>query len=122
MSGKVRDESGQYSAKVTEQDLLKVFDYQCSAAEPMLKSSEVVAGLEEHFNISVSGETVRRRLTSMEADGLVASKTFGARATGWTALVGPRLSEEVRDSLDDARTEETTTLEDVADDVGVELD
>jgi len=62
MSEKARDDTGQYSSKVTDQDILKVFDYQTSAEEPMLKASEIVNGLSEHFDIHVSGETVRRRL------------------------------------------------------------
>lgn len=123
MSGKTRDSGGKYSGKVSEQDILKAFDFECSAAEPMLKTSEIVAALDEHFSIEVSGETVRRHLKQMESDGLVASKQFGARATGWTALVGPRLSDEVTAESDRIlrETEEWTSLDAVADDVGVDL-
>lgn len=121
MSDRTRDSAGQYSGKVTEQDILKVFDYQTDAAEPMLKVSEIVDSLRDDFGIDVSGETVRRHLRSMEESGDVASKKFGARAVGWTALVGPRLAEDVAAEADRARDEETTSLDAVAEDVGVDL-
>jgi DNA-binding Lrp family transcriptional regulator len=81
--------------ELTEQDVLKAFDYETSAAEPMLTTSEITDALAGHFDIEVSSETVRRRLGEMESDGLVASKECDASAVGWTALVGPRLSDDV---------------------------
>jgi len=123
MAGRVHDDSGDYKTKLTEQDVLKAFDYETSPEEPMLKVSEINSALEDHFEIDVSGETVRRRLSEMEEDGLVASKQFGARAVGWTALVGPRLSDEVHEASDRSlEDEDTTPLEEVADDLGVDLD
>jgi predicted ArsR family transcriptional regulator len=121
MSNRVRDDTGEYTGKLTEQDLLKAFDYETTAEEPMLKVSELVAALETHFDIEVSGQTVRRHLQQMEDDGQVASKQFGASAVGWTALVGPRLAEDVRADAEDARLEDAVSLEEVAEDVGIDL-
>jgi hypothetical protein len=116
MSENARDTGGRFSKKLTEQDLLKVFDYETNNEEPMLTASEIVTGLHEHFDIDVSGETVRRRLESMEEEGTVSSKRFGARAVGWTALVAPRLDPDVAaeaDELADADRDEYTALEDL---------
>lgn len=121
MSNRARDDNGEYTGKLTEQDLLKAFDYEATAEEPMLTVGELVAALRAHFDVDVSGQTVRRRLRAMEDDGQVASKQFGASAVGWTALVGPRLAEDVRADVEAARQEDTVPLEDVADDLGVEL-
>jgi len=116
MSENARDTGGRYSRKLTEQDLLKVFDYETDAEEPMLTASEVVGSLREHFGIDVSDETVRRHLRSMEGDGTVSSKRFGARAVGWTALVAPRLDPDVAadaDEMSDAGRDEYTALDDL---------
>lgn len=121
MSNRTRDDNGEYTGKLTEQDLLKAFDYEATTEEPMLTVSELVVALREHFDVDVSGQTVRRRLRAMEDDGQVASKEFGASAVGWTALVGPRLGEDVRANVKAARQEDTVPLEEVADDLGVEL-
>jgi hypothetical protein len=121
MSNRARDDTGEYTEKFTEQDLLKAFDYETTAAEPMLTVSDLVAALAEHFDIDVSDQTVRRHLREMEADEVVASKQFGASAVGWTALVGPRLAEDVQSEVEQARHEDTVPLEEVAEDVGVDL-
>jgi DNA-binding Lrp family transcriptional regulator len=126
MSEKARDDAGQYSSKVTDQDILKVFDFETSSEEPMLKTSEIVNGLVEHFDIHVSGETVRRRLEKMQEEGLVASKQFGARAVGWTALVAPALSKEIEQSIEqtpdyaDVADDELTTHEELKEDLGID--
>lgn len=85
-----RDDQGQFGPKMTEQDILKAFDY---AADPMVTAKEVRDLLDEEFGIGVTSEAVRNRLQQLEGDGLVRSKQFGARAVGWQALVAPRLSE-----------------------------
>jgi hypothetical protein len=121
MSDRDRDDTGEYTEKLTEQDLLKAFDYETTAAKPMLTVSDLVAALAEHFDIEVSDQTVRRHLREMDADEVVASKQFGASAVGWTALVGPRLAEDVQSKVDQARHEDTVSLQEVADDVGVDL-
>lgn len=89
-----RDDRGQFGAKMTEQDLLKAFDYH---EDPMVTVAEVRDLLDEAFGIDVTTEAVRNRLRQLEAEGLVRSKRFGARAVGWQALVAPRLSEEAAD-------------------------
>ena len=95
MNNRARNDSGKYTDKLTEQDVLKTFDYEVAPEAPMLTVGEVRDALGEHFDIEVSGETVRRRLGQMEEQELVASKTFGASAKGWSALVGPQLSDDV---------------------------
>jgi hypothetical protein len=84
-----RDDRGQFGPKMTEQDILKAFDY---AEDPMVTTTEVRDLLDEEFGIAVTGEAVRNRLQQLEAEGLVRSKQFGARAVGWQGQVAPRLS------------------------------
>jgi predicted transcriptional regulator len=86
--------------ELTKQNVLKAFDYETSAAEPVLTTSEITDALAGHFDIEVSSETVRRRLGEMESVGLVASKKFGASAVGWIALVGPGLADDVAAEAD----------------------
>ena len=85
MSGQQRDESGEFTEKVTDQDILKVFDY---ADEPVLTASEVASEL------PITREAVGRRLNRMREKGLVDRKETGARAVAWWAEVAPRLSDE----------------------------
>ena len=89
-----RNEKGQFGSKMTDQDVLKAFDY---AEDPMVTAREVRDLLDEEFGIIVTKEAVRNRLQQLEAEGTVRSKQFGARAVGWQALVAPRLSEEAAD-------------------------
>jgi hypothetical protein len=85
----------------TEQDVLKVLDYDTNTAEPMLTAGEIADGLADHFDIDVTGEAVRSRLGTMEDEGIVASKPFGASAIGWAALRAPRLSDETAATVED---------------------
>ena len=62
MSNRARNNSGTYTDKLTEQDVLKAFDYETTAEAPMLTASEITDAVAEHFDIEVSSETVRRRL------------------------------------------------------------
>jgi len=91
MSGQQRDESGEFTEKVTDQDVLKVFDY---ADEPVLTASEVASEL------PITREAVGRRLNRMREKGLVDRKETGARAVAWWAEVAPRLSDEARARAD----------------------
>lgn len=100
MSNRARNDSGKYTDKLTQQDVLKAFDYETTAETPMLTTKEINNALNDHFGIVVSSETVRRRLREMEADELVASKKFGASAVGWTALVAPELSDSVKADIE----------------------
>ncbi|WP_420182866.1 helix-turn-helix domain-containing protein (plasmid) [Haloarcula sp. KBTZ06] len=100
MSERVHDDDGTFGSKLTEQDVLKAFDYETGPKEPMLTTSEITDALAKHFDIEVSSETVRRRLGEMESDGKVVSKKFGARAKGWAALVAPELSDSVKADIE----------------------
>lgn len=110
--GQDRDERGRFGPKMTEQDILKAFDY---AADPMVTAGEVRDLLDDELGIDVTGEAVRNRLQQLETEGLVRSKRFGARAVGWRALVAPRLSETAADRSDERREtprDEFVSLED----------
>ncbi len=96
MNNRTLNDSGTYTDKLTEQDVLKAFDYETTAEAPMLTASEITDAVAEHFVTGVSSETVHGRLREMEDSELVASKEFGASAAGWTPLVGPRLSDDVQ--------------------------
>ncbi|EMA31458.1 MULTISPECIES: winged-helix domain-containing protein [Haloarcula] len=108
MADRVHDDDGTFGSKLTEQDLLKAFDYECTREEPMLTAGEITDALAERFDINVSSETVRRRLGEMEDDGLVAGKKFGAHAKGWTAVYAPELAEDVAAEADRRLEEEDT--------------
>jgi hypothetical protein len=100
MGNRARNDSEKYTDKLTERDVLRAFDYEPTAEAPMLTASEITDAVTEHFDIEVNSETVRRRLREMEDSELVASKEFGASAVGWTALVGPRLSDDVLSDIE----------------------
>lgn len=96
MSEQQRDEGGEFAEKVTDQDVLKVFDF---ADDPVLTASEVAAEL------PITREAAGRRLNRMREDGLVDRKQTGARAVAWWAEVAPRLSPEARQRVDAADPE-----------------
>jgi len=100
MNNRPLNDSGTYTDKLTEQDVLKAFDYETTAEAPMLTASEITDAVAEHFDTEVSSETVRRQLRKMEDRELVASKEFDGSAVGWTALVGPRLSDDVLSDIE----------------------
>ena len=100
MGNRARNDSEKYTDKLTERDVLRAFDYETTAEAPMLTASEITDAVTEPFDIEVSSETVYRRLHEMEDMELVASKEFGASAVGWTALVGPRLSDDVLSGIE----------------------
>lgn len=91
--------------KMHTQDILKAFDYETTVDEPSLSASEVTNALAEHFDIHVTDEAVRVRLTRMSDDGLVGRQRLGP-ATAYRALVAPELSDEVKHAV-----EETTDYE-----------
>ena len=93
MSEANRDESGQYTEKVSEQDILKVFD---NADAPFMTAKEVADAL------PITREAVIYRLKKMRERGIVGSKKTGARAVGWWANVAPALSTEATESADAA--------------------
>lgn len=85
-----RDEAGRFEQTVSEQEILKVFDY---ADDPVLTASEVATGL-KRFGVEITSEGVRNRLESMHEQGLVGRKKLGARAVGWWATVAPELDDK----------------------------
>ena len=99
-----RDEGGEFGEKVTEQDILKVFD---ATEDPFLTTSEIAEQL------PVSRQAVHHRLEQMREKGLVDKKKTGARGAGWWATVAPRLDPEVADHADSADRENAVALEDL---------
>ncbi len=91
-----RDDAGRFEQTVTEQEILKVFDYE---DDPVLTASEVATGL-KRFGIEITPEGVRNRLESMHEQGLVSRKKLGARAVGWWATVAPELDEDAVARID----------------------
>jgi cobalamin biosynthesis protein CbiG len=99
MSGQHRNDDGRFGQKVTEQDILKTFDYEASDDEPYLTVKETRRALGEHFQISVTDEAVRYRLEQMLDDGRIDKRDFGG-AVAYRARVGPRLSEDAARTSD----------------------
>ncbi|MFW6436559.1 MAG: winged-helix domain-containing protein [Halococcoides sp.] len=91
-----RDDAGRFEESVTEQDILKVFDYE---DDPVLTAPEVADGL-RRFGIQITSEGVRNRLQEMEDDDLVGRKKMGARAVGWWAEVAPELDAGTVDTVE----------------------
>lgn len=85
-----RDDAGRFEETVTEQEILKVFDYE---DDPVLTASEVAEGL-RRFGKQMTSEGVRNRLEEMAEHGLVSRKKLGSRAVGWWAEVAPELDAE----------------------------
>lgn len=104
MSEQQRDESGHFTEKVTDQDVLKVFDY---ADAPILTASEIADEL------PITREATGRRLKRMLEDGLVDRKKTGASAVAWWATVAPRLSDDARQRADAADPESAIPLEEL---------
>lgn len=105
MSGnQPREGGGKYGEKVTEQDILKAFDY---SDDPFLTTTELAEEL------PVSRQAVAYRLEQMREKGLVDKKKTGARGAGWWAEVAPRLSEEAQHRADSADRENAHSLEDL---------
>lgn len=96
-----RDDAGRFERIVTDQEILKVFDYE---DDPVLTASEVAEGL-RRFGHDLTTEGVRNRLDEMAAEGLVNRKQFGARAVGWWAEVAPELDPEVASEIEDRKTD-----------------
>jgi len=87
-----RAKGGEFGEKVSEQDILKVFD---DTEEPFLTASEVADRL------PISREAVHYRLERMREKDLVGKKKTGARSVGWWAKVAPRLDPDVAADLEE---------------------
>ena len=96
MSEQQRDDSGTYTEKVSDQDVLKAFD---TADAPFMTAKELAAVLP----ISQSG--VNQRLQRMREQDLVARKETGARAVGWWATVAPAPSAETLEDIEATESE-----------------
>jgi len=98
----------QYDKKVSEQDILKVFD---AVEAPVLTASD----LAEELPLTRQGANYR--LNQMHEKGLVDRKETGARAVVWWATVAPRLSEEAIAAVEQSREEikrgDTVSLEEL---------
>ena len=99
-----RDEGGEFGEKVTEQDILKVFD---ATDDPFLTASEIANQL------PVSRQAVHHRLEQMCEKALVDKKKTCARGAGWWASVAPRLDPEVAGHADSTDRENAVALEDL---------
>lgn len=91
-----RDDAGRFDETVTDQEILKVFDYE---DDPVLTAQEVADGL-RRFGKSMTAEGVRNRLDAMVDADLVERKSFGARAVGYWATVAPKLDPAVAAEVD----------------------
>lgn len=78
-------EDGDGSGRVSEQDILKIFD---NSDDPILTSSEIADEL------PVSRQAVNYRLKQMHEEGLVDRKETGARAVAWWATRTPAPSDD----------------------------
>lgn len=97
-----RAEGGEYDKKISEQDILLVFD---KYHEPFLTAPELADEL------GVTRQAVSYRLKQMEDKGLVSSKRTGARAIGWWAEVSPRLDPDLTEELEETADEEYAALD-----------
>lgn len=104
MSEADRDGSDRRERKITDQDILKVFD---RADEPVLTSSEIADAL------PVTRQAVNYRLKRMHEDGLVDRKETGARAVVWWATVAPHLSKAAAEAAEAADPEAGVPLGDL---------
>ncbi|CQH46035.1 uncharacterized protein HHUB_1188 [Halobacterium hubeiense] len=95
-----RDEAGRFEETITEQDVLKVFDYE---DDRVLTATEVAEGL-RRFGKQITAEGVRNRLEKMSDEGLVSRKKLGARAVGWWAEVAPELEAKTAKTVEKRNT------------------
>lgn len=98
-----RDEGGKFKGRVTEQDILKVFD---RVGEPMTAPE-----LAEELPLTSDGVTYR--LKQMHEEDLIGRKEAGARAVVWWAKVAPRLSDETKKAVEEADRENAIPLEEL---------
>lgn len=91
MSETNRDERGQFTETVTEQDILKAFD---RADAPFLTAAELGEKL------GVSRQSANYRLKRMREKETVDRKQTGARAVAWWSTVAPAPSDETRRDIE----------------------
>ena len=93
MATQDRDEDGQFGEKMSDQEVLKAFDFEATDDDPYLTVSEVRDALDGHWDIDVTDEAVRTRLGRMCDDGTVEKRRFGP-GVAYRATVAPRLSDD----------------------------
>jgi len=103
MSERNRGEGGKFTQKITDQDILKIFD----------RTGEPMTAPELAEELPVTKEAVSRRLKQMHEDGLVGRKKTGARSVVWWAEVAPRLDPEVAKEVEEADRENAIPLEEL---------
>ena len=113
--GQPRESGGEFGEKVTEQDILKVFD---ATEDAFLTSSEIAE------EVGITRQAVNYRLEKMREKELVEKKKAGARAAGWWANYAPSLSEELAEELegeeDERERSETVGLEEMKRRIGMD--
>lgn len=97
--------------KISDQDVLKVFD---NADEPVLTASEIAEAL------PVTRQAVNYRLNRMHEEGTVDRKNAGASAVVWWATVAPQLSDAAREAADNADRANAVSLDDLEDEFAAE--
>ena len=100
MATRKRDDRGRFTRTVSDQDFLKVFDFEATDDDPYLTVSEIADALTTHFYLDVSDEAVRVRLEAMLDAGAVDRRKFGP-SVAYRALIGPELAPEVAARSDD---------------------
>lgn len=106
-----RSDNDDGRTKITDQDVLKVFD---NADEPVLTASEIAEAL------PVTRQAVNYRLKQMQEKGLVDRKESGARAVVWWATVAPRLSPEAERHADEADRENAVSQDEMKQRLGID--
>ena len=88
MPDRERDGRGVYTDKVTTDRILGVFDRDCPPDSDTLLTRHVHNGLETHFRVDVTRQTVRRRLDALEGEGVLTSQGRGKGSTDvfWTLV------------------------------------
>lgn len=76
MSNERREDTGRYAETVAPEDVLGVFD---AVEGPVVTSGDVAEALD------CSRETARRKLSSLEEQGHVSSRTTAGRVVWWLA-------------------------------------
>lgn len=88
MSEQERDESGEFTEKMSDQDVLEAFE---SADAPVLTANELAEQL------SVSRSAMHYRLKRMRENGLVDRKKAGSRSVVWWRVNAKTTAEPLRE-------------------------
>lgn len=115
MSTDTERDGGKFTEKVTDNDILLVFERHDA---PFMSAKEVAEEL------PITKSAVNHRLNQMQDDGLVAKKKIGARAVAWWALEAPRLSAETKNALEESESDleegNTVNHDELKDSLGLE--